>query len=84
LGAKSALKRRFSSLRDPQNQRRNCPIEEQLAPMSRMPQKEATGFTLIEIDGVPTKPSRSRQFRRNFASDGGTSSAIQLLQSKNI
>jgi hypothetical protein len=52
------------------------------APASSMPQKEATGFTLIEIAGVPTKSSKSRQFRRNFASDGGTSSAIRSLYSK--
>jgi hypothetical protein len=47
-----------------------------------MPQKEAMGFALKEIAGVPTKSSRSRQFRRNFASNGGTSSAIRSLQSK--
>jgi len=41
-----------------------------------MPQKEAQDFTLIVVGGVPTKLSRSRQFRGNFASGGGTSGAL--------
>jgi hypothetical protein len=49
-----------------------------------MPQKDATGFCPVRIGGVPTKSSRSRQFGRNFASDGGTSSAIPSLRSKII
>jgi hypothetical protein len=49
-----------------------------------MPQKEAVRFALISVAGVPTKPSRSRQFRGNFASDGGTSNALQSARLRKI
>jgi hypothetical protein len=49
-----------------------------------MPQKEALDFTLKAVGGVPTKPSKSWQFRGNFASDGGTSSPLRPRRSQNI
>lgn len=47
-----------------------------------MPQKEATGFARMAAGGVPTKLSKSRQFRGNFASEGGTLSEIRTRGSK--
>jgi hypothetical protein len=49
---------------------------------ARMPQKEALPLTLIGVASLPTKPSRSRQFKGNFASAGGTSNSLQALNRK--
>jgi hypothetical protein len=40
------------------------------------PQKEAQCLALMSIGGALTKPSTSRQPRRSFAPDGGTSRAL--------
>jgi len=48
-----------------------------------MPQKEATGFDPTTDGGVPTKPSSSRQFRGNLASEGGTSGGVRTRVPKN-
>jgi len=58
-------------------------MTEAQCPAIDMPQKEAMGFDPTTDGGVPTKPSRSRQFGGNFASEGGTSVGVRARAAKN-